>query len=360
MKKSVYIISLILLSVQLFSCQREVEDILSDNRTDTTARLVSTYRVVEVNALSVPQDSFTRVFKTYVSGTTKTVVETMVSSFAPTDTGITTFSYNADGKLTSIKDIWARDPATILSETRFTWNAGRLTKAVFDTMGVFERSIDFNYSAAGGNTVVTPLETPSQDIILPNYTSRITHKFTVDNQFQPVQDYWVRHTIDNQGSTPGYYHDTSTIIYTYAGGDLVQRSFNVAAYDTTGPSTEFRNDTTVYSYSRHTGGGNISDSLKVLYGPEIFTLINFMWLPQVPDFILWNPQSVLYFCNRPFNSSNIATHRWVNGVFDPGGSHNFLEKKIVSVLDAQQRLVRADLYADYSTIDIETTIRVYY
>jgi hypothetical protein len=361
-----YVSGLFLLAfiVEMSSCQKEVEGTIDERPTDSTAHIVSAYRVVDIDVASTPQDSIVRLFKTIMTGNEKTVEVSVVYGPTPADTVRTTFSYNTQGQLIKIKEINPLTPSVILSNTSFTWNAGRLTKAVFDTMGVFEKSVDFIYIPSGANTLIRTIETPSTDYILPDYFYKYKHSLTVNSQFLPVAEQWITHAYYFQGGLPQNIHDTANIIHTLSGGDLTASVTDAVSHDTSGAGGTIINierDTSTYTYSRSIMGVNITDSLKAIYGSEIYTMMNFDLLDLYPIFTIYGPQTNRYFFCRPLNTTTSSNKKWKNGVYQPGQSYsNLLEKKITNSFDAQQRLTRSDIYEDFISANVVTVIKVYY
>lgn len=357
---------LIVIAILFVSCQKEVDaGILGRTGGDTTAKVTPMFRVVDIDMTSPAQDSIIWIFKTVTKGTTKNVIQSGVNPAFPLDTFNYVYSYDAAGKLTNIKGSHSLAPSVIETESKFTWSSGRLTRIQIDTLGALESAIDLAYSPSGANTLVTPTYTPSFDLIqLPTYSYRVKHQFTVNSGFQLVAEKFTSHTYLFQGGVPQNVHDTADNIISYTSGDMASSVFYSSRHDTSGPGGSVINierDTSTYTYSRSSGGGNFADSLVKIYGNEIYTLIStgILFDPTlITDFGFSDSKGLFY--KKPLSGLLVSKRSWINGVFDPGSFSNLLYKQQTNTLDSQQRLLRCDIYADFSTTLLENILKFTY
>lgn len=160
----------------LVSCQQEPDVILDDVTppgTDTIAHTSLVFRVVESDP-QTPGDSIVRmVYRIQQNGEKKIKIEETYS-WDQSDTAIYFYSYDAQNHLNSIKAGPVSSPNYFPVKYDFTWLNNRLTRISVDTMG-FAESFDYSYTAAGANTIVTCVKTPSDDIFGPDYVLSLIH-----------------------------------------------------------------------------------------------------------------------------------------------------------------------------------------
>ena len=255
-------------------------------------------------------------------------------------------------------------PNILFSNTNFTWVGNRLNKVVTDTMGVFESSVDFFYTTAGANTIITTKETPSNDVIQPDYSYKLKRILTVDANFSPIKEEFNSHTYVFQGGIPENYHDSAYITYNYTSNDLTSIIYASSRHDTSGAGGSIKNinrDTATNVYNRNSSGNNITDSLKKIFGKEVYTMMNFDLLQLYPIFPIYGLQLKYYYYFRPLTSIIASKKVWVNGVFNAGSSYNNVQiKKIINSFDTQQRLTVSEVYQDFINIDKEFILKVTY
>jgi hypothetical protein len=348
------------------SCQKEVDGTL-DNRVTTNDTIIPMFKIVEIDKLSPGQDSLIRILKTVITGGQKSVVLSEIYPDSPGDTVNTAYTYNSQGLLSGINWSTSRSPAISLASYRFTWSGNRLIKVVCDTSGSFANSVDFNYSPSGTNTVITAIETPTRDFIEPNSFSKTKHAVTVNDQFVPTYEKWISHVYFFQGGVPENYHDTANIYYSYTMNDVSSYNSYFSRHDTSGSGgsiTGIERDTTQALYGRSSSGNNIADTLKKIYGKDVYTLMNFNLLEfyeyRPVFFNIWE-NTFKQFYYRPLTTLGYSKRVWVNGVFDPSQSPaNVQEKKIVNSFDAQGRLVKSETYEDFILVNIAYIYKVTY
>ncbi|MBL0272113.1 MAG: hypothetical protein IPQ06_03345 [Chitinophagaceae bacterium] len=347
------------------SCQKEPDETL-DNPVPNTVTVIPMFKVVEIDNLSPGQDSIIRILKTVFTGNQKTVVISEIQPPFLTDTLNTVFTYNAQGLLSGINASTSLNPAFSIARYKFTWNGTRLAKVVCDTSGIYANTFDFTYVPSGVNTLINVVESPSRETITPTYFNKYKHTITVDGQFVPVYEHWASHSYIFQGGIPENYHDTAHIYYSYSGGDVTSYLAYASRHDTSGAGgsiTNIQRDTMQATFARSPSGGNIADSLKKIFGSDIYTLQNFELLEfyeyRPTIFSYWEPYK--HFYNRPLTASFYSKKAWLNGVFDPAQSYtNEQEKKVVNSFDAQGRLIRSDVYQDFIFTGIETVYKISY
>jgi hypothetical protein len=360
MKTFIAVLSVSVLSLLFVSCQKEVDGELPGLTEDSTTVVIPMFRLVEIPA-QTPQDSVVKIFKSVIVNGQKSVVVSELIPGLPSDTLNYIFSYNTAGKLSTIKEVYSSSPAVVTAQTSFTWNASTLSRVRFDTMGVFEQSVDFAYSTVGANTVITSTTIPSLDIIQPDYFYKYKNSLTVNSLFLPVEEKWQSHTYIFQGGVAQNVHDSTIITHRYTANDLSQSDFFTSRHDTVGLVTTIKRDTTNMIYNRSTAGLNIADSLVKIYGKEVYSLMNFNLLDIYPLFPVKGFQLDKYYFFRPLTSMFSTKVAWINGIKDIGGSYtNELFKKAVNVFDSQQRLTMSEVYTDFINTDIEYVLKISY
>jgi hypothetical protein len=249
---------------------------------------------------------------------------------------------------------------------KFTWTGDRLTKVAVDTFGSFAESYDLSYVASGTNTIVTAVKIPSEDDISPDATITSKHHVTVGPQFNLVSDRWIHYFHTDASSDPEVTtRDTTDIIYNYAGGDLISAKYYAVAHYLNAPFfpvTGVQNDTLTDTYTRGPGSANIADSLKKIYGSQIYTYLNsgLFDLYYMSPFVDYNERTKT-FLNRPFNSHHMSQRTFINGVSYPNS--DFTDQfhcKLGNVFDASGRLISMSIYEDYSETELLELIRIYY
>lgn len=361
------VLLLVVIIGSFVSCQKEIDPrLLGTTSGDTTAQVTPMFRVVDIDMTSPAQDSIIWIFKKVTNGTAKNVIQSRIDPLVPGDTVNYVYSYDAAGKLVNVKGSHSVLPSLIVSESKFTWSSGRLTRAQFDTMGAMESSIDFVYTPAGTNTLVTPTFTPSPDIIqLPTYSNKFREQFTVNAAFQVISQKFISHTYAFQSGEPENTHDTVDVVLNYVSGDLGSNVFYHMIRDTSGPGGSIINtqkDTITNAYTRAAGGGNFADSLISIYGNEIYNLmsIGILYDPnRITDFGFEDFKG--FFFKKPTNTSTATQRIWINGVFDAVSSYSNLSvTNRVNTIDSQQRLARCEIYADFNNSLLEYVLKFTY
>jgi hypothetical protein len=349
------------------SCQRELDiDVQQRPTGDSTAHITPMFRIVEIDD-GFPGDSIVSVVTRIEQNGVKTVIMAQTYSWTPGDTLFNVFSYDAQGRLLTIKNGPSRNMATYDVRYQFTWNAGRLIKVVGDTLGAFAESMDLVYTSNGANSVVTSTRIPTYDLIQPDIIYTTKHTVTLNNQFLPVSEQIIHYTRFSTGnfdpSLPQMSHDTTTGYFNFSGNDLMSIDQYFASSDTNVTSfsyTNYTDDTIIHSYARAAGGSNFADSLIQIYGPEVYTLLNFDLIYFYYGASLPSDNSK-FFYRRPLSLLTVSARQWVNGIFDPTGSNsNVLYNKMDNTFDASGRLIKALVYYDGSDSDIAITCKFYY
>jgi len=359
-----------LLVIIVSSCQRELDiDLQKPTSGDSTITVTPVFKIVEID-LNYPDDSIIHILKRVEGNGEKTVVMAEIFSGDPTDTLITIFSYDGQNRINSIESGGqVSSPFYFPYKYKFTWAGGRLTRVACDTAGVFANSFDYNYTPNGANTIVIDVRTPSIDLIAPDYFSKTKHSVTVNAQFIPISEQWITHGFNSSGNSdpalPQNVHDTASNYFTYAGADLTSYVTHSSRHDTNVsifPFTNIIRDTQNMVYTRATGTTNISDSLKKIYGAEVYTLMNFDLLDfYYSPWIVSSHDQDKSFLARPLQRQVYSSRVWINGVYDAGNSHsNFLVRKMDNSFDPSGRLTQAILYMDHSEVDMRYLIKVYY
>jgi hypothetical protein len=362
------LIAFAVLLILVSSCQRELDiDVQQRPTGDSIAHVTPMFRVVEIDP-NFPADSSVRIIKRVELNGVKSVIITEVTTWAPTDTVFSLFSYDAQGHLSNIKYGPEADMADYQVRYQFTWNGNRLIRVVGDTLGSFAESFDLSYTPNGANSVVTSVQIPSYDLITPDAIITRKHNVTVNSQFLPVSDRYVDYFYSSSGNAdpnlPQMSHDTSTGFFNYSGSDLSSVDYYFSRHDTNVsiiPYTNIVLDTAAYSYTR-VGGSNLSDSLIKIFGPEVYTLMNFDLLYFYYGYwIATSADDQCFFYRRPLSTLNVSHRAWENGVFDPLTSFsNVLYNKMDNTFDAAGRLAKAVVYQDQSPSAISFIFKFYY
>lgn len=364
MKAICSFLAAVFMMVYFTSCQKGIDWELPDSVLDSIEQIIPMFKVVQVDVASTPQDSIVRIFNTVMVNNQKKVVVSEVYPGVSTDTLNYTFSYNLQGQLININETSPQYPNLVFANTTFTWVGNRLSKVVFDTSGVFEQSVEFFYTTAGANTIITTKETPSYDINGPDYTYSYNRMMTVDADFLPIKDDYNSHTYFYQFGVPENHYDTAKITYNYVNNDLSSIIYASRRYDTSGAGgsiTNIQKDTATDLYSRSNAGVNITDSLKKIYGKEVYAFMNFDMLSLYPIYPIYGNQLKYYYYFSPLNSATSSKRVWINGTFDAGQSHSNVQfKKIVNSFDGQQRLLTSDVYQDFINTDVEQVVKITY
>jgi hypothetical protein len=354
----------IFLVFMITSCQREISFELRNNTNDSTGQVTSVLRIVEYDHTSPEDDSITRIVKSITSGNDKKVVIAEIYSEDLLDTAFTTYSYDAQGRLSGIKMIYSSDPNTTQVNCQFTWNANRLARMSYDTLGVFSDAVDLSYTPDGSNTTIIPVYTPTKDYPILDGFHKVRYKLAVNNQFIPVNDQWISHTYLTQGGLPESSRDTTTGYYTFSGNNLTSYKWYQRAYDTTGPggsNVSIYKDTTDFVYNRDASGSNIADTLKKIYGNELYTLINFNLVDLPFPFIYSEHENDAHLYTNPLSSRVVSRKVWRDGVFETGESHtNLVIEKATNIFDAQGRLISTAYFWDGSATSPKYVVKVYY
>jgi hypothetical protein len=349
----------LVLAIILTACQREVDTILRETEAD---EVIPMMRVVQVDNGSPAQDSVVRILKTVILNGEKTVELTeFYSDFA--DTLRWVFSYNPSGNLSTIKVFETTHPATILANHKFTWSGSRLAKVITDTLGVFAESIELIYTPSGGNTLISSVEIPSRDNIQPDHTTRIKHTLLMNGLFQVINEKYFTHVwVDNGGSVTNV-HDSVTLAYTYSANDVTRYDHVFSRHDTAGPNTNLTRDTGSAVFGRSPSGINVADSLKKIFGTDLYTLMHFQKMELYYYWpVLFSPlENYKHFLSRPLMELFHSRRSWYNGAFDPMSSYtNVQEKKNVNSFDGQGRLTKMEVYDDFTFGAVIRTYKISY
>lgn len=326
------------------SCQRELSEELPPNPpqqplNDTTEM----FRIVEhidIDFSGVPRDStLTIVESIFQNGNKKVKISQLYYEF-PDDTTYCLISYNAQGKISKIERT-ATYFGFINNIQHFTWNGNNLEKIITEEMGVPIETLNLIYTTSGPNTTITTKYTPTQDIVEQNYEFSLREFLTVNTQFQPVQQSYISKAIVNPGSSnPEKRHDTAIITFTYSGesisSDLVIQS-RVDSIDQ-GSIINRNVDTIISTHQRFSNGKNFTDSLRKIYGNEVYALMQAGIINLDMD-IMDVYFAEKYFSLNPLKEVRYSARHWVNGQLDQQWQ-NELSLKADCEFDAQGKLIK--------------------
>ena len=351
------------LALLLTSCQKEIKWELN-TPADSTAHIVPMMKITRIDVMSNPQDSIIHLINTQYLNGQKTIIVSEVDPQFPGDSMNSYYKYNAQGRLIEINTTYSSMPAGSQEKYTFTWNSNKLMKIVYDTLGVFSDSWDLTYTPAGANTDITITRTPPGGTITPTYIFQYWQKLTVDPAFNPVKLRYISYDyIDNFG-TPDISRDTTDFYYSYTGADLSSYTANSYRCDTSGPggsTTNYSHDTLNVVCNRSNSGNNICDSLKQIFGSNLYTLMNFEFIDGLYLFVVSFGENDLFYYAHPQTSRLYSNRVWPNGVFDPGQSYsNLEERKIVNSFDSQNRLIRSDIYQQFNNTQVEYILKITY
>jgi hypothetical protein len=354
----------IFLVLMITSCQREISFEIRNNTNDSTSQVTSVLRIVEYDHTSPEDDSITRIVKSITSGNDKKVVIAEIYSEDLLDTAFTTYSYDTQGRLSGIKMIYSSDPNTTQVNCQFTWNINRLVRVNCDTFGVFSDAVDLSYAPDGSNTAITAVYTPTKDYPVLDGFHKVRYRLTVNNQFIPVNDEWISHTYLTQGGLPESSRDTVTGYYIFSGTNLASYKWHQRGYDTTGPggsNVSIHKDTTDFVYNRDASGMNIADTLRKIYGNDLYTLMNFNLIDLPFPFIYSEHENDAHLYTNPLTSRVSSRKVWVNGIFDAVESYtNYVFEKATNTFDVQGRLTSTSYFWSGSSTSPKYVVKVYY